>query len=107
MRAPQVVADALIRIPREAEIDRSVSFHALVLASGYSCKHAGVDVLMIEDALRAHPEFIEDWLRYAEDKRSNAGWFIRRAMSGGWEVGYVEGGEFGEAVLYEICADTE
>lgn len=98
----------MVRIPRDFETRGDVSFHALLIASGYADGHVGVDVPMIEDALRAHPEFVGDWLEYSEEKRSSAGWFIRKAASGGWEVGYVAEGAFEEVSLYqdelEACA---
>jgi len=108
MSAPQDVAAAVARIPWDFETRGDVSFHALLIASGYADEHGGVDVSMIEDALRAHPEFVGDWLEYSEAKRSSAGWFIRKAASGGWEVGYVAEGAFEEVSVYqdelEACA---
>ena len=108
MSAPWDVADAVVRIPRDFETRGDVSFHALLIASGYADKSAAVDVPMIKDALRAHPEFVGDWLKHSEDKRSSAGWFIRRAVQGGWEVGYVAEGAFDKVSLYqcklEACA---
>jgi len=90
MNSPRVVADAVVRIPRDFANRRDASFESLLVASGYVQEHAAVDVPMIEDALRAHPEFVGDWLEHSEEKRSSAGWFIRRAGSSAWEVGYVD-----------------
>lgn len=101
MSALRDVADAVVRIPQDFETGRGVSFQALLMASGYANAHAAVDVSMIEDALRAHPEFIGDWIQHSENKRTSAGWFIRAAGSGGWDVGFVDRGAFDHVSSYQ------
>ncbi len=101
MSALRDVVDAVVRIPRDLEDGRTVSFHALLMASGYAKEHAAVDVAMIEAALRAHPEFIGGWLQYSDDKRTSTGWFFRVDGRGGWEVGYVDRGVFDNVSRYQ------
>ena len=101
MNGPQDVADAVVRIPRDFEARGDASFRSLLMASGYAQEHAAVDVPMIESALRAHPEFVKDWLQHSEDKRTSAGGFLRRVGSGDWEVGYVDGGAPDQVSVYQ------
>lgn len=100
MNAPRSLTDAVVRNPRDFECGRDDSSQALLMASGYDHEHAAVDVPLIEEALREHPEFVREWLEHSENKRSRAGWFIRMAGSGGWEVGYAERGAIEQVSFY-------
>lgn len=88
MSTARDVARAVVRIPRDFDARGDVSFHTLLLESGYADQHDTVDVRMIEDVLRADPEFVTDWLQYSENKRSSAGWYFRKGAPSRWEVGY-------------------
>ena len=88
MMKPQDIANAVIHIPREFLTRNELSFLALVAESEYLNNRDAVKIVDIERALRLHPGLVADWIRHSENKRSCAGWYFRKAESGGWVVGF-------------------
>ena len=77
----------LIYIPRKFEDLGNVSIYSLLCDSGYFETHSQISERTIREALRAHPETVDEWMRFSEDKRTNAGWYFRPSQKG-YEVGY-------------------
>jgi hypothetical protein len=77
----------------------SVDFYAgaksmaqLISESGITRFPLALSIRHICAYITAHPEIVDDWLRWSENKRVSAGWyFIRRAS--GFEVGFHPDGE--------------
>ena len=47
-------------------------------------------VPVVRAALLSHPNYIEDWVRFSQDKRTNGGWYLDSAAH---SVGNLEGEE--------------
>jgi hypothetical protein len=77
----------LIYIPRKFEDLGNVSMYSLLSDSGYFEAHSQISESIIREALRAHPDMVDEWMRFSEDKRTNAGWYFRPTHRG-YEVGY-------------------
>ncbi len=83
------IAEAVILIPTFFFEKRpGVSFRVLLSNSGYCNSPDRVTVEMLTIALQKHPESIESWLTWSDNKRSDSGWFFRGNSFGGFEVGY-------------------
>jgi hypothetical protein len=77
----------LIHIPRKFEDFGNVSMYSLLRDSGYFEAHNQISESTIREALRAHPDMVDEWIRFSEDKRTNAGWYFR-PTDRGYQVGY-------------------
>ena len=77
----------LIYLPRKFEDLSDVSIYSLLRDSGYFETHSQIAESTIRQALCAHPETVDEWMRFSEDKRTNSGWYFRPSCNG-YEVGY-------------------
>lgn len=84
------IVNSVVCIPHNLEIHRNPSFAGLLMDSGYLQEYGFINTSLIEQALRASPGLILDWVQYSEDKRCSEGWFIRNEERGSWEVGYYD-----------------
>ena len=57
------------------------SVHEVVRASGYPDFRGRFAARELADYLRAHPEVIESWVAYSQDKRTSEGWYLRPPYS--------------------------
>jgi hypothetical protein len=64
-----------------------VSIYSLLKEVGYFDIHDEVSEDLIRKALFLHPNCVNDWIRFSEDKRSSAGWYFRQNGID-YEVGY-------------------
>ena len=82
------IASAVVRIPRQFYELQTVSVYTLLKKTGYFNSPAVLTEAVIAEALNDHPEFIEDWQGYSEDKRCG-GWFWGEHPRGGFFIGYL------------------
>jgi hypothetical protein len=80
-------------LPVEYEAREDVSIFRLVEESGYVSARATLTVDVVSEYLREHPDLIEAWLGYSEDKRTSSGWYITRRSGAAFEIGYFPQGE--------------
>ena len=71
----QVVAN-IIDLPRVINSTDDISAYDALKRSGYFEQHDAVSERDLYDALREHPDRIDDWMQYAEDKRTDRGWYF-------------------------------
>ena len=79
----------LIYIPRRVCQDPAVSVHDFLKDAGYFEIRAQISEKNIYDVLVFHPDLVEDWLQYSEDKRSDHGWYFIKKSEGKYIVGYL------------------
>lgn len=60
----------------------------LLVASGYLESPEAITVDILADALRKSPEYIESWLIWSDDKRTDSGWYFQRKSGEDFLVGY-------------------
>jgi hypothetical protein len=66
---------------------RTMSARELVARSGYRERWRSVTVAILEEALRHHPEWVDAWIHWSEDKRISSGWSITDCGESGFDVG--------------------
>jgi hypothetical protein len=62
------------------------SWRRLVAASGYAALRPHLSRDALGRFLRAHPETIEQWVRYSEGKRTSGGWGFQQ-QGANWVIG--------------------
>jgi hypothetical protein len=73
---------AICRIPIELR-RTDTSLRDTVRASGYAALRGEFSARSLADYLRQHPEFVEEWATYSEDKRGGTSWYFRSPASVG------------------------
>ena len=81
------------------------SMHTLLLESGYFNYNDKVTVELINKELQKHPDCVDQWLQYSEDKRTSNGWYIYKNEKGVYVVAYM--GELSERSKLEFVNVVE
>jgi hypothetical protein len=97
----------IINIPKKFKT-ANASIHSLLKYSGYFETHDLVTAEAIREALLEHPDYVDDWIQYSEDKRCSSGWFFRQ-KGPGYEVGFFSSKDgYSQSTMYsdrlEACA---
>lgn len=83
-----------------AELVRNTGF-------GHSSDEVTIERLM--DCLAKHPEWLNAWLTYSQDRRSSPGWYIQGRDATAFRVGYYEGPSSRPPAIFEdkvrACAE--
>ncbi len=53
--------------------------------------HEQVSEKNIQEGLSHHPELVDEWILYSEDKRSGSGFYLTKDATGFYTVGYLGG----------------
>ena len=81
--------------------DSGLSWHELVRRSAYPGNRQALTEDRLASFLGSHPDVIEIWLAWSEDKRCTPSPFFRRSGSR-YELGYVEhGGRFRPSEFFD------
>ena len=86
MKTEDILVD-LIRLPRMFNAG-DVSMYELLRQTGYFELHDQISEAAIRQTLDWHPECVDDWISYSEDKRTSSGWFIKQENSAKYRVAY-------------------
>ena len=80
----QDVVQKVCAIPADFHRRGDVSVLYLLEESGYDTVRDAVTVAIIQQHLQAHPDLIDVWAGYSDDKRCSSGWFFddRRYTTG-------------------------
>ena len=79
------------------------ALRASLAASEYRRLRSALDVDILVEYLRAHPEVVVEWLMYSDDKRTPGGsYFLERR--GLWSVGQLDANERTYPSAAEACA---
>jgi hypothetical protein len=92
---PNAAADPFLAMAIEDVCRLAWDFHAmgtvsareLIARTGYSTRWRSVSVGLLADTLRAHPEWVDAWIQWSEDKRVSSGWYISRCGESAFDVG--------------------
>ena len=79
----------VLSIPRQFNSLSSVSVHTLLRESGYFEHYKNISEDVIHNALADHPELIQEWMQFSEDKRTCAGWYVTQDTKGQYGVGRI------------------
>ena len=58
--------------------DGAISMEEALVRAGYAAYRPSFDAADVRALLQAHPALLEQWLAYAEDKRTDQGWYVLR-----------------------------
>ena len=75
-------------MPSRFYTERNVSIYALLKETGYFELHNEISESNIYEVLIQHPECINQWLSWSEDKRSSSGWYFKQDEDGKYIVGF-------------------
>jgi len=92
---------SVILIPRKHYDFGNVSMYSLLASSGYLEFPEDISEEDILHALQLHPECIQDWRAYSEDKRTS-GWYLMEPSEGRFGVGFIPstGGNGVDPLMY-------
>jgi hypothetical protein len=66
---------------------RTVSARELIARSGYGDRWRSFSVELLVATLRQHPDWVDAWFQWSEDKRVSSGWYISRRGESAFDVG--------------------
>ena len=70
---------AILRIAQQlAARGGAASLEESLAHAGYAAHRPNFEVADVRALLKAHPLLLEQWLAYAEDKRTDQGWYVLR-----------------------------
>lgn len=87
--------EKIIRIPHDYR-KGNASPIALVRESGYVELYNKINEAEIEEILKLHPQVIDEWLLWSENKRSNPTWHFDKFEDGTYAVAYSTEGKEAE-----------
>lgn len=101
------VAREIVTLPRRFHGAGNVSIFSLLEATGYFDVYDQIFEDDIRAALLRCPECLQEWMQYAEDKRTASGWYITQNDEGCYETGYItEVDTCTNRVQYEKATDA-
>lgn len=83
------IATEIVTLPRRFHSLGNVSIFSLLEETGYSGLHDQILESDIRAALLRCPECVQEWIQYAEDKRTPSGWYFAQNDEGCYETGYI------------------
>jgi hypothetical protein len=93
-------------LPVQFRARGNVSVVQLLEESGYRAAPETLSVAAVSAHLHKHPDLIEAWFMYSEDKRTSSGWYISQRSNGVFEIGqYPEGERISASGRVPACAE--
>lgn len=91
--------EIIIALPSKFYSLGNISMFNLLKNSGYFTTYNEIEESDIAKALAIHTEYIEDWINWSQNKRSD-GWFLERKDNSIYEVSYYYKGDIQESTVY-------
>ncbi len=85
------IAAGLILIPRMFHRLSNISTYDLLNETGHFENYDKVSEDSIHETLKRHPECIDEWILYSEDKRTSTGWHFKQEDENTYIVGHFVG----------------
>lgn len=83
------IIEAIIGLPSNY-IACNTSPWEFLKKSGYFAEHEQISDEIIRQKLAEHPERVNEWVNYSENKRSTPGWFLKTDDKRSYIVGYID-----------------
>jgi hypothetical protein len=77
MRIDEVVSE-VVNITKKFSLRDDVSIYQLLKDSGYFENYFDISIYRIKKELEFHPELVQFWINYSEDKRTSGGWYFKK-----------------------------
>jgi hypothetical protein len=87
METEKLISD-IINLPTSYYDVGNISFYSLLNGTGYFELFDQVPENRILEQLIKHPEWVEQWLNWSDNKRSGSGWYFTQGSSGKYIIGY-------------------
>ena len=84
------IAMQIVTMPRRFHSLGNISIFSLLEETGYFELHDQISEDDIRTALLCCPECVQEWMQYAEDKRTSSGWYVTLNDEGCYETGYFD-----------------
>ncbi len=85
MRKDDILVD-LVHLPRRFNASK-MSMYELLRQTHYFELYDEVSEAGIRETLARHPECVDEWISYSEDKRTSSGWYIKQENGTSYKVG--------------------
>ena len=82
------ILNKIISLSTEFYNKRNVSIYTLLKETGYFEMYKNINETDVLNELAIHPEFINMWFSWSENKRSSSGWYIKQNDNSTYTVGY-------------------
>jgi hypothetical protein len=86
---PNEMIQQIVTLPRRFHSLGNVSIFSLLEATGYFGLHDQISEGDIRAALERCSECVQEWMQYAENKRTSSGWYVTQNDEGCYETGYI------------------
>jgi hypothetical protein len=83
-----IITADLIQLAHRFNSLGNISINALLKKSRYIEMYNQISEQDIREALFKHPECIDEWICYSEDKRSSKGWYLLQEKGNNFKVGF-------------------
>jgi hypothetical protein len=83
-----MTVEDICRLAWDYESMRTFSARELIFRTGYLDRWRSISVGLVADTLRAHPDWVDAWIQWSEDKRVSSGWCIARRGESAFDVGH-------------------
>jgi hypothetical protein len=83
------LAKQIVALPRTFHSLGDVSMFSLLECTGYFGVHDQLSETDIRAGLVGCPDCVQEWMQYAEDKRTPSGWYVTLNDEGCYETGYI------------------
>jgi sulfite reductase beta subunit-like hemoprotein len=83
-----IIINKVISLATEFYNKSNVSIYTLLKETGYFEMYNQINEADILNELTIHPEFIDKWFSWSENKRSSSGWYLKQNENSKYAVGY-------------------
>lgn len=100
------VIERIINLPFDFS-HKNKSIYSLLQESGYFESNNLINEDQIAEMLHKHPQSIDDWLRWSENKRTSSGWYFKKDEKERYGVGHYPDNNFQYMVFadkFQACA---
>lgn len=102
---PKETVEGVCRLPRDYRTIGTINIHDLLERAGYYKQPEVLTRDRIEDCLRQHPEWIEDWFIWSDDQRVTEAWVFSETSKGYIVYYYPVGESMKFTDKIEACAE--
>jgi len=76
------------RLAWDYQVMRTFSGRELIARTGYRDRWRSITVELLAEVLRQHPDWVDAWIQWSEDKRVSSGWYISGRDDAAFDVGH-------------------
>ena len=85
------IIESILKLPSNFYASKNnLSIKELLLRTNYLKVKNDININIVYQSLKNHPEFADSWLIWSENKRSSSGWFIELNNFDKYSVGYFD-----------------